>query len=396
MQQIDEELKSGREFDPGLVKQRGAVEADAASAEESQTKFQTFLDARKAFGDAIENRNKAARKMGIDGLPQENQDKELKDAGRGSLVADIDKAYNEMKKAEEAAGLESAEYIAALEIARVELAAAIERQAQAANALAEIDERIAAAGMPGDREDLIREREALQAKMEDDARAGQDRINTARDASTREAEQAKAGERGRELSRTPEERFKAESEQGLADIQAYFERRAEANNGLRPAGDAKAQADAEARFRKDREKEARTATSEGRGAELGMTERDRFRRDFTEGAGKDISARAAGMRAKGENPTAFLRQAVANQMEQVAPMLKGFQDERQNAMLQGPSRAALNVSDVSTSQGASELTRLIRGDDSAKDVNLAELRKQTQKFDDVIDAIRAANPGVLL
>jgi hypothetical protein len=83
-------------------------------------------------------------------------------------------------------------------------------------------------------------------------------------------------------------------------------------------------------------------------------------------------------------------------MESVAPMLKGFQEERQNAMLQGPSRAALNVSDVSTSQGASELTRLIRGDDSAKDVNLAELRKQTQKFDDVIQAIRDANPGVLL
>jgi hypothetical protein len=113
-------------------------------------------------------------------------------------------------------------------------------------------------------------------------------------------------------------------------------------------------------------------------------------------------AKAATKAAQGELDAAekarpdFLRQALANQMESVAPMLKGFQDERQNAALQGPSRAALNVSDVSTSQGASELTRLIRGDDSAKDVNLAELRKQTQKFDEVIDAIRAANPGVLL
>jgi hypothetical protein len=240
------------------------------------------------------------------------------------------------------------------------------------------------------------ERDALQAKMEDDARAGQDRVNAARDASTREAEQAKAGERGRELSRTPEQRFKTESEQGLADIQTYFERRAEANNGLRPAGDVEAQAAAEYRFRKDRDKEARTATSEGRGAELGMTERDRFRRDFNEGAGKDINARAAEMRAAGENPTKFLQQAFRNQMESVAPMLKGFQDERQNAMLQGPSRAALNVSDVSTSQGASELTRLIRGDDSAKDVNLAELRKQSDKLDEVVKAIREGNPGVLL
>jgi hypothetical protein len=395
MQQIDEELKSGREFDPGLVKQRGAVEADAAAAEESRQKFQNVVDAQKAYSDALDAQFRAEEDLGIAGTFEERR-QQLKDAGRGDLAENADAAHLKMSQAEKSVGLEGLNYSDAVNVAKVELAAAIERQAQAANALAEIDERIAAAGMSGDREDLIREREALQAKMEDDARAGQDRINTARDASTREAEQAKAGERGRELSRTPEERFKAESEQGLADIQAYFERRAEANNGIRPAGDAKAQADAEERFRKDREKEARTATSEGRGAELGMTERDRFRRNFREGDGKDISARAQQMRDRGEDPTKFLRQAFANQMESVAPMLQGFQDERQNAMLQGPSRAALNVSDVSTSQGASELTRLIRGDDSAKDVNLAELRKQSDKLDEVVKAIREGNPGVLL
>jgi hypothetical protein len=133
-----------------------------------------------------------------------------------------------------------------------------------------------------------------------------------------------------------------------------------------------------------------------RGRDLGMTDRDRFKKEFTEGAGADINARAKELKDKGEDPTKFLRQALANQMESVAPMLKGFQDERQNAMLQGPSRAALNVSDVSTSQGQSELNRLLRGDDSAKDVNLAELRKQSDKLDEVVKAIQAANPGVLL
>jgi hypothetical protein len=133
-----------------------------------------------------------------------------------------------------------------------------------------------------------------------------------------------------------------------------------------------------------------------RGRDLGLTDRERFRKEFTEGAGADINARAAQMRAAGEDPTKFLRQAFANQMEQVAPMLKGFQDERQNAMLQGPSRAALNVSDVSTSQGASELTRLIRGDDSAKDVNLAELKKQSSYLEDIRNDLKANNPGVLL
>jgi hypothetical protein len=133
-----------------------------------------------------------------------------------------------------------------------------------------------------------------------------------------------------------------------------------------------------------------------RGRDLGLTERERFRKDFAEGAGADINARAKELRDQGVNPQGFLKQALQNQMEQVAPMLQQFQEERQNAILQGPSRAALSVSDVSTSQGASELTRLIRGDDSAKDVNLAELRKQTDRLDEVVKAIRDANPGVLL
>jgi predicted nucleic acid-binding Zn-ribbon protein len=395
MQQIDEQLKSGREFDPGLVKQRGAVEADAAAAEESRKKFQDVVDAQKEFSDALDAQFQAEDDLGIAGTFEERR-QQLKDAGRGDLVNNADATHRKMSQAENAVGLGGLNYSDAVDVAKVELAAAIERQAQAANALAEIDEKIAAAGMSGDREDLIREREALQAKMEDDAKASQAKVDAARDASTREAEQAKSGERGRELTRTPEERFKAESEQGLADIQTYFERRAEANNGIRPQGDIEAQAAAEDRFRKDREKEARTATAAGRGAELGMTPEEKFRRDFKEGAGADINARAKEMRDKGEDPTKFLRQSLANQMESVAPMLKGFQDERQTAMLQGPSRAALNVSDVSTSQGASELTRLIRGDDSAKDVNLAELQKQSGYLEEIRNDLKANNPGVLL
>jgi chromosome segregation ATPase len=391
MQQIDEELKSGREFDPGLVKQRGTVEADAAAAEESRQKFQNVVDSRKTFSDAVRESGRAERDMGIDSLPIEERDKQLEEAGRGDLVKNFNKSYLEMKKAEEAVGLEEAEFADALNVAKTELAAAIERQAQAANALAEIDEKIAAGGMSGDRETLIREREALQGKMEDDARASQAKVDAARDASTREAEQAKSGERGRDMTRTPEQKFKAESEQGLADIQTYFERRAEANNGLRPAGDAEAQAAAEERFRKDREKEARTATSEGRGAELGMTERDRFRRDFKEGAGKDINARAAEMRAAGEDPTKFLQQSVRNQMEQIAPMLASFRDERANADFQGPSRKALQMSDVTTGQGQTELNRLLRGDDASKDVNLVELQKQTDKLQILIDTVKG-NP----
>lgn len=146
----------------------------------------------------------------------------------------------------------------------------------------------------------------------------------------------------------------------------------------------------------DKDREMAQREKADRGRMLGMTDRERFAKEFKEGAGADINARAAQMRQGGEDPTKFLQQAIKNQMETVAPMLQQFEEERQNARLQGPSRAALKATDVSTTEGAAELTRLIRGDDSAKDVNLAELRKQTQKFDELIKAVQQANPGVLL
>jgi hypothetical protein len=146
----------------------------------------------------------------------------------------------------------------------------------------------------------------------------------------------------------------------------------------------------------DQEREMNQRDRALRGRELGMNERDRFAKQFREGAGGDIKARRQEIQDAGGDPAAFLEQSIKNQMEQVAPMLKGFEEERQTAQIQGPSRKALQVSDVSTSQGAAELTRLLRGDDTAKDVNLAELRKQTQKFDALIEIIKQQNPGVLL
>ena len=134
-----------------------------------------------------------------------------------------------------------------------------------------------------------------------------------------------------------------------------------------------------------------------RGRDLGMTDKERFRKEFEEGAGADINARAKEMRDKGEDPTKFLKQAITNQLESVAPMRQQLQNERENDLRKGPSRAALQSSDVTTTQGKNELNRLLRGDDSARDnVNLAELKKQTEKFNELIDAIKNANPKVLL
>lgn len=260
----------------------------------------------------------------------------------------------------------------------------------------EIDEQLQSGSLSAaDQEKLRAERAGLEAKVEPQLQAARERAEKAVEASTREEEQRKAAARGRELRKTPEEKFARETEQGLQDIRESFSRDAENNNGL---VDVAGMREAERRYKEDREKEARSATSAGRGREAFLTDREKFSRDIREGLVKDMTAgaidQAGVMNVNGRRD--LLKQGIANQMEQVAPMLASFEQERQNAMLQGPSRAALQISDVSTSQGAAELTRLIRGDDSAKDVNLAELRKQTQKFDELISAVKEANPEVLL
>lgn len=78
-----------------------------------------------------------------------------------------------------------------------------------------------------------------------------------------------------------------------------------------------------------------------------------------------------------------LQRIASEQRRAAAPAIFGFADSVENALLQGPSRAALNASDISTQEGARELNRLLRGDDSARDQNLIELQRQSQALDDV-------------
>ena len=57
-----------------------------------------------------------------------------------------------------------------------------------------------------------------------------------------------------------------------------------------------------------------------------------------------------------------------------------FADQVATAVLQGPSRAALQASDVSTMQGQTELNRLLRGDDAARNQDLVELQRQNNEL----------------
>ena len=92
--------------------------------------------------------------------------------------------------------------------------------------------------------------------------------------------------------------------------------------------------------------------------------------------------------AVGEARQRAFRQAA----EQVAPLLVGFSDEVANALLQGPSRAALQATDASTLQGQQELNRLLRGEDPARDVNLVELQKQTRELERLVQLAEQGPP----
>ncbi|MDA0969325.1 MAG: hypothetical protein O3A60_02685, partial [Planctomycetota bacterium] len=71
-----------------------------------------------------------------------------------------------------------------------------------------------------------------------------------------------------------------------------------------------------------------------------------------------------------------------------APAIAGLAASVQNAVLSGPSRAALQATDVSTVEGNRELNRLIRGDDSARNQDLVELQRQSEALEELVRIAR--------
>jgi hypothetical protein len=127
---------------------------------------------------------------------------------------------------------------------------------------------------------------------------------------------------------------------------------------------------------------AEEAAAAARGVDLGRV------RDQASQA-EDIRAAAANI-GNDADRRSFIERAFGNVVADTQTALKGFGMERENALLGGPSRAALNASDVSTFEGQRELNRLLRGDDASRDVNFAEMKHQSELLQTIADRILAA------
>jgi hypothetical protein len=134
---------------------------------------------------------------------------------------------------------------------------------------------------------------------------------------------------------------------------------------------------------------AQQAEAADRGRELGMTEREKDREKAAEVAG-DIAARASQLTNDADRQQ-FIDRATRNAYKEAAPALYDMDEQFKNAMRE-PSRARIEATDINSQQGQSELTRLLRGDDSAKNQNLEVLNKQLAKLEELKQAV-IANTG---
>ena len=180
------------------------------------------------------------------------------------------------------------------------------------------------------------------------------------------------------------------AEEQLASFREEMRSRAEADgkNALAAAmaedpNVKRAQAEADAQSQKtDKLRQNSEAAAAGR--ELALTPRARQAQEMAVGVNK---LKQAGLETKDNAERArFINDGAKNLRAQAAPMIEAMNNSRLSAILEGnngPSRQALKVSDVNTMEGQSEMNRLLRGDDAAKNVDLEELRKQTQALTDL-------------
>jgi hypothetical protein len=177
----------------------------------------------------------------------------------------------------------------------------------------------------------------------------------------------------------------AQVQREVSGVQRFARGGIEASNSLGPL------ADTLTKDQKEREKqdEERNKAIE-RGRELTLTPGQKAAeefnkqiadiREYADRAAKDSSGLPADIAKIRERMNEAIGRTKEEMIQQVAPTIAGMANDVQNAVLAGPSRAALNAADVTTTQGQQELNRLLRGDDPAKNADLVALQREANRL----------------
>jgi len=278
-------------------------------------------------------------------------------------------------------------------------------------------------GFPGDADAAQRQRERAEA----DARAAEDRRDRVRRQNDLRRElferDAIAGQAGDEAQQAIRDRDDAQRRLDQAErsgdvagannarrdrdrAQGRLDRAFEASPSGRAAAARADELDRQEAARRERE------DSIARGRELGRSPAERAGRDLAQGLrdlesafDDNVEGILDGVGGRPQDAGAELnaarndfekdrRRLIEDAQRSIAPAIFGLADQVANAVIQGPSRAALQATDVSTVEGSRELNRLLRGDDSARDQNLVELQKQSQSLDELVRIAREGGADI--
>ncbi len=220
-------------------------------------------------------------------------------------------------------------------------------------------------GLGAETQRLIEERDAIDAILREDSAASDQQRQEAR-------------RRRDEIDRQLDRQFE--------DSPAGREAAARADRADREQA---ARAQREDDIRRGRELSRSPAEQAGRQLADDLRALEAARQDAREG---DVFGRRGGQ--IDAEFAADRQRIIEESFRSTAPAIFALADSVANAVLQGPSRAALEATDVSSVEGARELNRLLRGDDAARDQNLVELQKQSQALDELVRIAREGGADI--
>jgi hypothetical protein len=422
LEQLRVQLEKGFQAETNRIV-ASALESAIEVADQIGRAQQTLADAIGSGASETANSLDRANQSLLDAQERLSQAQKAGDEERASAVREEIEAIRSGIAAYEAAANAVAAFAAVLDRVSNQLADTVAGEARGrADQARREDNRqrgLAEAGLgfPGDADAAQRQRERAEA----DARAAEDRRDRVRRQNDLRRElferDAIAGQAGDEAQQAIRDRDEAQRRLDQAERAGDV---AGANNARRDRDRAQGRLDrafeaspsgraAAARADElDRQEAARREQEDSiaRGRELGRSPAERAGRELAQGLRdlesafddnvEGILGRAGGrpqdaqadLDAARADFEADRRRLIEDSFRSAAPAIFGLADQVANAVLQGPSRAALQATDVSTVEGSRELNRLLRGDDSARDQNLVELQKQSQSLDELVRIAR--------